>query len=112
MGVGRAVMVKGRSGAMAVVTVFRAMVARSASRVWKLWTGRPSLVRPGGLLGDGGGRALGLGDDAGAERVCGLFVGVVVEHGRQALAHVPPDSTPSYKKVQFLLRGVEKVAAE
>src|SRR5208337_2661252 len=46
MGVGRVVMVKGRSGAMAVVTVFLVSVARSASRVWKLWTGRPSSVRP------------------------------------------------------------------
>ena len=27
----------------------------------------------GGLLGDGGGRSLGLGDDAGAEGVCGLL---------------------------------------
>jgi len=43
----------------------------------------------GGLLADGGGRALGLGDDAGAERVCGFLVGVVVEDRRQALAHVP-----------------------
>src|SRR5208337_973626 len=46
MGVGRVVIVKGRSGARAVVTVFRVMVARSAISVWKLWTGRPSGVRP------------------------------------------------------------------
>jgi hypothetical protein len=35
----------------------------------------------GGLLGDGGGRALGLGDDAGALRFGGILVGVVVEQG-------------------------------
>ena len=50
MGVGRVRMVKGRSGALAVTTVFRARVARSASRVWKLWTGAPSGVRPVALL--------------------------------------------------------------
>src|ERR1700731_5503769 len=43
----------------------------------------------GGLLGDGGGGAFGFGDDAGALRFGGIFVGVVVEHRRQALAHVP-----------------------
>src|SRR5208282_4538345 len=37
MGVGRVVMVKGMSGARAVATVFRVMVARSAISVWKLW---------------------------------------------------------------------------
>src|SRR5271166_3754658 len=46
MGVGRAVMVKGIPGAIAVSTVFLVSVARSAMRVWKLWTGRPSSVRP------------------------------------------------------------------
>src|SRR6266849_10733914 len=30
-----------------------------------------------GLLGDGGRRALGLGDDAGAQGLSGLFVGIV-----------------------------------
>ena len=39
-GVGRVRTVKGRLGAMAVTTVLRARVARSASRLWKLWTGR------------------------------------------------------------------------
>ena len=42
MGVGRAVMVKGRPGAVAISTVFLVSVARSAIRVWKLWTGRRS----------------------------------------------------------------------
>jgi hypothetical protein len=46
MGVGRAVMVKGMPGAVAISTVFLVSVARSAIRVWKLWTGRPSGVRP------------------------------------------------------------------
>jgi hypothetical protein len=46
MGVGRAVRVKGCSGAMAVTRVFRVRVARSSRRVRKLWTGRPSSVRP------------------------------------------------------------------
>src|SRR3984893_18073910 len=45
-GVGRAIKVKGCSGAMAVTRVFRVRVARSARRVRKLWTGRPSSVRP------------------------------------------------------------------
>src|SRR5713226_3459171 len=45
-GVGRAVRVKGCSGAMAVTRVFRVRVARSLRRVRKLWTGRPSSVRP------------------------------------------------------------------
>src|SRR5271154_188293 len=45
-GVGRVRTVKGRSGAMAVTTVLRARVARSASRLWKLWTGAPSAVLP------------------------------------------------------------------
>src|SRR6185436_13835566 len=43
----------------------------------------------GGLLGDGGGRAPGFSADAGALRFGGVLVGVVVEHGRQALAHMP-----------------------
>src|SRR5208283_391798 len=43
----------------------------------------------GGLLGEGGGRSLSLCDRALAERLGGLLVGVVVEHGGQALAHVP-----------------------
>ena len=43
----------------------------------------------GGLLGDGGAGALGFGDDAGALRFGGLLVAVVVEHRRQALAHMP-----------------------
>jgi hypothetical protein len=42
-----------------------------------------------GLLGDGGGRALGFGNDAGAQRLGSLLVGVVVEHRGQPLAHVP-----------------------
>jgi hypothetical protein len=46
MGVGRAVTVKGCSRAMAVTKVFRVRVARSSIRVRKLWTGRPSSVRP------------------------------------------------------------------
>ena len=49
------------------------------------------LGAPFGLLGAGGGRALGLGDDALPLRLGGLSVGLVVEHGRQLLAHVPLD---------------------
>lgn len=44
MGVGLAVIVIGRFGEIAVVTVLRASVARSAIRLWKLWTGKPSSV--------------------------------------------------------------------
>src|SRR6266851_1332617 len=51
---------------------------------------RKAVVGPaGGLLGNGGRGALGFGDDAGAQRFGGILVGIVVEHGRQALAHVP-----------------------
>src|SRR5208282_1062215 len=50
IGVGRVRMVKVRSAAVAVTTVLRASVARSASRLWKLWTGAPSWVRPVALL--------------------------------------------------------------
>src|SRR5277367_4858874 len=49
-GVGGLRTVKGRSGAMAVTTVLRARVARSASRLWKLWTGAPSAVLPVAFL--------------------------------------------------------------
>ena len=38
-------------------TVFRARVARSVSRVWKLWTGAPSAVRPVALLASAAGSA-------------------------------------------------------
>ena len=46
IGVGLAVMVKGSSGVRAVTTVLRVRVMSSAIRVWKLWTGNPSSVRP------------------------------------------------------------------
>ena len=62
---------------MAISTVFLVSVARS---VWELWTGRPSGVRPVVCL---------VTDDAGAERLGGFLVVIVIEHGRQALAHVP-----------------------
>src|SRR5271165_5606518 len=52
--------------------------------------GKKAVLGPtGGLLGNGGRGALGFGDDTGAQRFGGMLVGVVVEHGRQALAHVP-----------------------
>ncbi len=74
---------------MAVTTVLRARVARSARRLWKLWTGAPVGGSAGGLLGDGLGRALRLGDGAVAEGLGGLPVVVVVEHGGQPGAHAP-----------------------
>src|SRR6202030_2944736 len=40
------------------------------------------------LLGNGGARAPGFSDDAGALRFGGILVGVVVEQSRQALAHM------------------------
>ena len=46
IGVALAVIVKGSSGVRAVTTVFLVRVMRSAIRVWKLWTGSPSSVRP------------------------------------------------------------------
>ena len=51
---------------------------------------RKAVVGPtGGLLGNGGRGALDFSNDAGAQRFGDLLVSVVVEHGRQALAHVP-----------------------
>jgi len=47
--------------------------------------------RAASLLGDGGGGALSLGDDAGSQFFGGLLVGIVVEHRSKALAHVPFD---------------------
>ena len=46
IGVGLVVVVKGWSGLSALTMVARVRVARSASRLWKLWTGRPSWVTP------------------------------------------------------------------
>ena len=89
MGVGRVRTVKGRSGAIAVTTVFRARVARSASRVWKLWTGTPSAVRPVALLASARGRALRLGDGAFAHGLGGFLVVVVVEHRGETGAQAP-----------------------
>jgi hypothetical protein len=43
----------------------------------------------GGLLSDSDGGALGFGNDAGAQHFGRILVCVIVEHGRQALAHVP-----------------------
>jgi len=40
-------------------------------------------------VGDGASGALGLGDNTGAQRFGRILFGVVVEHGGQALAHVP-----------------------
>jgi hypothetical protein len=79
-------MVKRRSGAMAVATIFREIVARPARRSG----GRRSHRGPaGGLFGDDNGRLLRLADDDGAERLDGLLFGIVVEHGRQVPADVP-----------------------
>ena len=89
MGVGRVRTVKGRSGAMAVTIVLRASVARSASRLWKLWTGAPSAVRPVALLARARGRALRLGDRAFAQGFGGVLVVVVVEHRGEAGAQAP-----------------------
>ena len=74
---------------MAVTRVLRVRVARSASRAAEAVDRQAVPGSPGGLLGDGGGGALGLGDDAGAQRLGRLLLSVVVQHRRQALAHVP-----------------------
>jgi len=87
--VGRAVRVKGRSGSMAVTRVLQVSVARSASKVRKLWTGSPSSVRSVVCLVVAAGERSAL---AAALARCGfgdLLVGVVIEHRRQQLAHVP-----------------------
>jgi hypothetical protein len=51
-----------------------------------------------GLFGDGRGRALGLGDDAGPEGFGGGFIGVVVEHRGEALAQMPFDVIGEHAK--------------
>src|SRR5271165_5328024 len=76
--VGRVVIVKGKSGV-------REVVKQGVEAV----DGETIVGSAGGLLGEGGGRSLSLCDRALAERLGGLLVGVVVEHGGQALAHVP-----------------------
>ena len=88
-GVGRAIKVKGCSGAMAVTRVFRVSVARSASRVRKLWTGRPSSVRPVVCLLTAAGERSALATTLARSASAHRLVGVVVEQRRQALAHVP-----------------------
>jgi hypothetical protein len=89
MGVGRPVRVKDCSGLIAVTRVFRVRVARSLSRVRKLWTGRPFSVRPVVCLVTAAGERSALGDDAGALRFGRILVRVIVEQRRQALAHMP-----------------------
>ena len=44
-----------------------------------------------GLFGDGRGRGLRLGDDAGAQGFGGRLIGIVVEHRGEALAQMPLD---------------------
>ena len=84
-------MVKGRSGAMAVTMVLRARVARSASRLWKLWTGAPSAVRPVALLARAAGERCALATGLSRSGFGGGLVVVVVEHRGEARAHVPFD---------------------
>src|SRR5271166_6482912 len=71
---------------------WRYLIASLQKRPRSVWMVEPSSMIVGsacGLLGEGGGRSLSLGDRALAERLGGLLVGVVVEHEGQALAHVP-----------------------
>ena len=90
--VGRVCRTKAWSGLSAVTTVLRASVARSASRLWKLWTGRPSGVRAvASAWRWPTGERCALATTLDAERLGGLLVGIVVEHRREALAHVPLD---------------------
>jgi hypothetical protein len=44
-----------------------------------------------GLFGDGRGRGLRLGDDAGSQGFGGRLIGIVVEHRGEALAQMPLD---------------------
>ena len=78
------------SGAAAVTTSLRVSVARSARRLWKLWTARPSSVRPR-VCCLGGRRACCFGDDAGALCGGGVAIVVIIEHRRQPGAQVPFD---------------------
>jgi hypothetical protein len=77
--------------AAAVTTSLRVSVARSARRLWKLWTARPSSVRPRGLFGLGGRRACCFGDDAGTLCDGGGAIVVIIEHRRQPGAQAPFD---------------------
>src|SRR5438477_11678690 len=89
MGVGRAIKVKGCSGAMAVTRVFRVRVARSSRRVRKLWTGRPSSVRPVVCLVTAAGERSALATTLERCASAASLFGVVVEHRRQALSQMP-----------------------
>jgi hypothetical protein len=65
-------------------------VARSASKLWKLCTGRPSSVRPVVSLLIAAGDRCALATML-SHRFDSVLVGVVVEHRRQTGAHVPVD---------------------
>ena len=69
--------------------VLRASVARSASSERKLCTGRPSSVRPVVCLVTAAGERWACATTLVRERLGGLLVGVVEQHRRQALTHVP-----------------------
>jgi hypothetical protein len=79
---------EGSIGARAVTMVLRAMVARSASRLWKLWTGRAVGGASRGGFGECLGRASRLGDRTCARGLGGLPI-VIVEHGGEAGAEMP-----------------------
>src|SRR5512132_4390945 len=78
------------SGAAAVTTSLRVSVARSARRLWKLWTARPSSVRPRVCSARAAGERA-AGDNA--DTLCGggVAIVVIIEHRRQPDAQVPFD---------------------
>ena len=101
--VGRVKTVRGWCGVIAVVMVLRATVARSASSVWKLCTGRPSSVRPMVCFLTAAVRAVLL-HHALAKRFGSCLVGVVVQHRtrkkHKILISAGTNSIRSYLNVQ------------
>src|SRR6516225_3404729 len=88
-GVGRAVSVKVCWGSRAVTRVFRVRVARSASRVRKLCTGRPSSVRPVVCLVMALAERSALATTLARNASAASFSVSSYSMGGQALAHVP-----------------------
>ena len=79
--------VRGQFGVIAVMTVLRTKVARSAQQRVEAMHRQP-IGQARDLLGDSGLRALRGRHHARSHRL-GLLVGVVEQHWRQALTHVP-----------------------
>ena len=72
-------------------TLFRVRLARSCSRVWKLWTGCPSSVRLSMALRRAAGETLALATGEGALSGGGFEIVVLEQHRGEVALHVPDD---------------------